>query len=224
MEQSTGPIIPPMHTAAGTDPGYIPGLTSPRPADGEEEPPKDTAERPPEDVLEEDAETDAEGEDATDDHADTDADADAEGAAEDEDGAGAAEDADADENDGDGPVFEASDHRGGIVARRTGVTLRMDGEEAQFDWDEIGAVEVDTPRFKKRFSVTVYATNRRWYEVEVQSSSRSLLKTWTEELDAVLDAYFDDAKPETEPDTTSETTSETTSKAEADEKAADDED
>ncbi|MBL1096105.1 hypothetical protein JK363_05385 [Streptomyces sp. 205] len=188
-----------MHTAAGTDPGYIPGLTSPRPADGEEETPKDTAERTSEDVVEEDTETDAEDEEATDaDDAEEDADAHA------EDDAAEDEAEDAEEDDGDGPVFEASDHRGGIVARRAGVTLRMDGEECQFGWDEIGAVEVDTPRFKKRLSVTVYATNRRWYEAEVQPSSRSLLKTWTEELDAVLDAYFDDAKPDTESDATAD--------------------
>ncbi|WP_432587386.1 hypothetical protein ABVG11_18105 [Streptomyces sp. HD1123-B1] len=206
MEQSTGPIIPPMHTAAGTDPGYIPGLTSPRPVDGEEETPKDTAERPPADTAPEDTGPDTGDEDtaagagaeADDDAADDEATAEDE-TADDADDSGESDASDAsdeeDEPDGDGPVFEVSDHRAGIVARRAGITLRMDGEEAQFGWDEIGAVEVDTPRFKKRFSVTVYATNRRWYEAEVQPSSRGLLKTWTDELDAVLDAYFDDAGP-----------------------------
>ncbi|WP_435240582.1 hypothetical protein [Streptomyces cucumeris] len=197
MEQSTGPIIPPMHTAAGTDPGYIPGLTSPRPVDGEEETPKDTAERPPADTAPEDTGPDTGDEDtaaAAGAEADDDA-ADDEATAEDETADDSGESDEEDEPDGDGPVFEVSDHRAGIVARRAGITLRMDGEEAQFGWDEIGAVEVDTPRFKKRFSVTVYATNRRWYEAEVQPSSRGLLKTWTDELDAVLDAYFDDAGP-----------------------------
>ncbi|WP_432039921.1 hypothetical protein [Streptomyces cucumeris] len=194
MEQSTGPIIPPMHTAAGTDPGYIPGLTSPRPVDGEEETPKDTAERPPADTAPDTGDEDT----AAGAGAEADDEADDEATAEDEtadDADGADEPGEEDEPDGDGPVFEVSDHRAGIVARRAGITLRMDGEEAQFGWDEIGAVEVDTPRFKKRFSVTVYATNRRWYEAEVQPSSRGLLKTWTDELDAVLDAYFDDAGP-----------------------------
>ncbi|MEU8825990.1 hypothetical protein [Streptomyces sp. NPDC048636] len=185
-----------MHTGAGTDPGYIPGLTSPRPADGEEETPKDTAEQPAEDVVEEDTATEAEADEADEAEDDTEADDAAETEAEAE---ADADGGDTDEDDGDGPVFEASDHRGGIVARRSGITVRMDGEEAEFGWDEIGAVEVDTPRFKKRFSVTVYATNRRWYEAEVKPSSRGLLATWTAELDAVLDAYFDDSKPDTEP-------------------------
>ncbi|MEU1787705.1 hypothetical protein ABZ553_17840 [Streptomyces sparsogenes] len=195
MEQRIGPSTPPV-PAAGFDPAFIPGLTAPRPA--EEETPDEKAEHPLQDA-------DAAAEDGADHAGDTD-DAEAKSGTDEagtakgeQDGADTAEDAPEkaapDEDDTDGPVFEAADRRGSISAGRRGVTLHMDGETAEFDWDEVGAVEIDTPRFGRRFSVTVYTTARRWYEAEVQAPARSALKTWTAELDAVLDAYFEDAKP-----------------------------
>ncbi|WP_275557693.1 hypothetical protein [Streptomyces sp. 5-6(2022)] len=196
MEQSTGPIIPPMHTA-GTDPGYIPGLTSPRPADVEEDAPdKAAAERPPEEVTaedepepDEDGGVEAEAESDSETGASKDVVA-SDGEADDE------EDADADEDNEEdgGAVFEVSDRRGAIRAGRRGVTFELDGEKAEFGWDEIGAVEVDTPRFGKRFGITVYTTNQRWYTADVEAPARKLLKEWTAELDAVLDAYFEDSE------------------------------
>ncbi|WP_346768672.1 hypothetical protein [Streptomyces sp. DASNCL29] len=193
MEQSTGPIIPPMHTA-GTDPGYIPGLTSPRPADVEEDAPdKAAAEQPPEEVTAED-EPELDDEEGVEAEAESDGEADvskdvlaSDGEADDD-----AEDEDADEDGG--AVFEVSDRRGAIRAGRRGVVFELDGEKAEFGWDEIGAVEVDTPRFGKRFGITVYTTNRRWYTADVEAPARKLLKEWTAELDAVLDAYFEDSK------------------------------
>lgn len=168
VEQRIGSIIPPV-PAAGTDPAYIPGLTSPPPAEAQdaaagETAPDEAAERPSEDVVpgEEEAEEP--------------------GTAEEEDDDGAA-----------GPVFEASDHRGSITADRTGITFRLDGEEAEFGWDEIGAVQLDIPRFGRRFSVTVHTLARRWYEADVAAPSRNVLKEWTAELDAVLDVYFEEA-------------------------------
>lgn len=170
--------------AAGFDPAYIPGLTAPRPA--EEDTPKEKAEEPLADA-ETEAGTEAEAEaEATDARAET-----ADAAEETADA-----DKDDDEDEDGGPVFEASDRRGSISAGRRGVTLRLDGETAEFDWGEIGAVEIDTPRFGRRFSVTVYTTARRWYSADVEASSKRALKEWTTELDAVLDAYFEDAKPE----------------------------
>ncbi|MFJ1996962.1 hypothetical protein [Streptomyces asiaticus] len=193
MEQSTGPIIPPMHTA-GTDPGYIPGLTSPRPADVEEDAPdKAAAEQPPEEVTAED-EPELDDEEGVEAEAESDGEADvskdvvaSDGEADDD-----AEDEDADADGG--AVFEVSDRRGAIRAGRRGVVFELDGEKAEFGWDEIGAVEVDTPRFGKRFGITVYTTNRRWYTADVEAPARKLLKEWTAELDAVLDAYFEDSK------------------------------
>ncbi|NUP37819.1 MAG: hypothetical protein HOY76_12575, partial [Streptomyces sp.] len=90
------------------------------------------------------------------------------------------------------PLFEVSDRRATILADKVGIVFRLDEEEADFTWDEIGAVEIDTPRFGKRFKVTVYTGPRRWFEAHVEAKSRGLLKTWTAELDAVLDEHFED--------------------------------
>ncbi|MEU1665729.1 hypothetical protein ABZ547_19360 [Streptomyces sparsogenes] len=196
MEQRIGPSTPPV-PAAGFDPAFIPGLTAPRPA--EEETPDEKPEQRLQDAdAAAEAETqavDAAAEDGPDDAGEPD-DAEAKtGTDEAEAAEDAPEKAGPDEDDTDGPVFEAADRRASISAGRRGVTLHMDGETAEFDWNEVGAVEIDTPRFGRRFSVTVYTTARRWYEAEVQAPARSALKTWTAELDAVLDAYFEDAKP-----------------------------
>ncbi|WNI16759.1 hypothetical protein [Actinacidiphila sp. ITFR-21] len=196
MEQrigSTSPPVPP----AGIDPAFIPGLTPPVPAEGPstdaaapaDVPPEDTAATPvaapaaPAAAPARPADSpvrDTDDRDAADDGADGD-----EGDEGDE--GDAAEPAD------DGlPVFEATDRRGAIVADREGVTFRLDDQEAEFGWDEIGAVEIDTPRFGRRFSVTVYTSARRWFQSDVEAPSRSVLKQWTAELDAVLDARFED--------------------------------
>ncbi|AQW52175.1 hypothetical protein ACIQPP_43000 [Streptomyces violaceusniger] len=193
-----------MHTA-GTDPGYVPGLTSPRPADVEEDAPDNAAERPPEEVTAEDEADQVESAEAeSDDEADTKGDVASDGEA-DDDGEKEEAEADGEEEDG-GVVFDVSDRRGAIRAGRHGVAFELDGEKAEFGWDEIGAVEVDTPRFGKRFGITVYMTNRRWYTADVEAPARKLLKEWTAELDAVLDAYFEDsadgeAKDDTDTDT-----------------------
>ncbi|WP_328914881.1 MULTISPECIES: hypothetical protein [unclassified Streptomyces] len=179
MEQRIGPIVPPIH-AAGFDPAYVPGITPPRPADAEVSVPAQAAASPgPEDAPEEPAAT------AEKVAADADADEQPESEAESE----------VEEDDGL-PVFEISDRRGSITADRTGITFRLDGEEADFHWDEIGAVEIDTPRFGRRFTVTVYVSTRRWFEANVDATSRSQLKEWAAQLDAVLDARFEDADAE----------------------------
>lgn len=215
VEQSTGPIIPPMHTA-GTDPGFVPGLTPPRPADAEEDAPDKAAERPQDEVAAEEEVDREEGVDA-----------------EEESGAEAPSGTEADvtsdlassdgEADDDGVAFEVSDRRGAIRAGRRGVAFELDGEKAEFEWDEIGAVEVDTPRFGKRFGITVYTTNRRWYTADVEAPARKLLKEWTAELDAVLDEYFEDSsedeaedKGKAEGDAPSDTKADTDTDADAD--------
>lgn len=181
--------------AAGFDPAYIPGITAPRPDE-----PKEAAEPSPEDAVPDEAAVAADAVDDVDDERAESADAaeedTAEAEAETADAAAEAKAEDGDEEEADGPVFKASDHRGSISAGRRGVTLLLDGETAEFDWSEIGAVEIDTPRFGRRFSVTVYTTARRWYSADVAASSRKALKEWTAELDAVLDTYFEDTKPE----------------------------
>ena len=177
--------------AAGFDPAYIPGITAPRPDE-----PKEAAEPSPEDAVPDEAAVAADAVDDVDDERAESADAAEEDTAEAEAETAEAVAEDGDEEEADGPVFKASDHRGSISAGRRGVTLLLDGETAEFDWSEIGAVEIDTPRFGRRFSVTVYTTARRWYSADVAASSRKALKEWTTELDAVLDTYFEDTKPE----------------------------
>ena len=191
VEQHTDPIIQSMPTA-GTDPAHIPGLTCPARAEAEEAaraaPEGEVEPRPEgEDAAEETSRSAASATAAV---AEADArpqraDAEAEEAEPEAEGEPEAETG--------GPVFKVSDHRGSIAADRTGITFRLDGETAEFHWDEIGAVEIDTPRFSRLFTVTVYTGSRRWYEAYVRASSRRLLKEWTAELDAVLDACFDDA-------------------------------
>ncbi|EFE67394.1 conserved hypothetical protein [Streptomyces viridosporus ATCC 14672] len=152
---------------AGFDPAFIPGLTAPAsgPSDREEDA-KPKAEEPAGAAPEpEDAVPGTEAGEET---------APEEGAAP------------------DGPVFEASDRRARIVADHRGVRLRLDDQECDFRWDEIGAVETETARFGKRWTVTVHTSDRRWYFLEVEAPSRSRFEEWDTELDAVLDAYFDD--------------------------------
>ncbi|MFH9607191.1 hypothetical protein [Streptomyces sp. NPDC017448] len=174
MEQSIDSNKKP-EFAAGTDPAFIPlpGLAAPvatRKPEPEEEAdagavaPKGEAER------EDEAGTTAPG-------GKTDREAEAE------------EGADA----GEGPVFEVSDRRGSIRVAREGVRFRLDDQEAEFDWDEIGAVETASARFGRRFTVTVHLSTRRWFNAEVEAGSRSELKGWPAELDKVLDAYFEES-------------------------------
>lgn len=187
VEQRTGPVVPPI-PAAGTNPSYVPGITPPSRPAGAPDPAlgqvADLPRRPAaEKVSEEAAPAAASAADAT-----------ADAAVKEPDGSD--DDAEPDgrgEADG-GPVFEVSDRRSSILADHYGITLRLDAEEAEFRWDEIGAVEIDTPRFGRRFAVTVYTSSRRWYEGDVEAPSRSVLKTWTAELDTVLDARFSDEK------------------------------
>ncbi|GAA3495652.1 hypothetical protein GCM10019016_027520 [Streptomyces prasinosporus] len=169
MEQRIGSSSQPLE-GAGFDPAFIPGLTSP--ASGREEEAKATAEEPqdtapgPEPEPEEDSPAEAASGEET--------------ASPEEEAAP------------DGPVFEASDRRARIVADHSGVRLRLDDQECEFRWDEIGAVETETARFGKRWTVTVHTPDRRWYPLEVEAPSRSRFAEWDAGLDAVLDAYFEE--------------------------------
>lgn len=165
--------------AAGTDPAYIPGLTAPSAARTEEK--KPTSDDDPAGVdTDVDTDTDADGE--------ADADTSPEADAADEE-----PEAEAEKGAEDGAVFEVSDRRGSIRADREGVRFRLDDQEAEFLWDEIGAVEVKTARFGRRFTVTVHLSARRWFNAEVEAESRTRLKEWPGELDTVLDAYFEES-------------------------------
>lgn len=176
VEQRIGSKSQPLDAAA-VNPAYIPGLTSPAPAE-----PKET-------VAEEAGSDTAAVADVA-----PDAEVPAEASVKSEE-----EKADPEpdpEPDPDGPVFEASDRRASIRADHRGVLLRLDDQEAEFRWDEIGAVETESPRFGKRFTVTVHTPDRRWYPIEIEATARARFKEWEDQLDAVLDAYFEEGAPE----------------------------
>lgn len=187
VEQRIGSSSQPLE-GAGFDPAFIPGITAPVPADRQDTEAEDavgTEETASARDTEASAAKAEEGDaESAQDRAEAD-DAEAKGEGDDAEG----------EQDGaepDGPVFEAADRRARIVADRKGVRLRLDEESCEFRWDEIGAVETETPRFGKRFTVTVHTPDRRWYPIEIEAPARTRFKEWEEQLDAVLDAYFED--------------------------------
>ncbi|MFD7772354.1 hypothetical protein [Streptomyces sp. NPDC059787] len=171
MEQRIGSSSQPLE-GAGFDPAFIPGLTSP--ASGREEDAKAKPEEP-EDTVPQDTTPEPEPE---------------------------MEEESAPEEPAapDGPVFEASDRRARVVADHSGVRLRLDDQECEFRWDEIGAVETETARFGKRYTLTVHTPDRRWYPIEVEAPSRSSFAEWDTALDAVLDTYFEDGEKQSEKD------------------------
>ncbi|MFI0807689.1 hypothetical protein [Streptomyces echinatus] len=177
-------------TGAGFDPAFIPGLTGPTPtgptakgrepeepaADGAEATGKATAD----DAAVEDPARSASPEAASSEAVSSEA--------------VVADEKDDDEKaDGDGPVFEASDRRARIVADRKGVRLSLDEEACEFRWDEIAAVETESPRFGKRYTITVHTPDRRWFPIEIEAAARARFKEWDEQLDTVLDAYFEES-------------------------------
>ncbi|MFJ5050186.1 hypothetical protein [Streptomyces sp. NPDC088719] len=192
MEQSIDSNKKP-EFAAGTDPAFIPlpGLAAPvatrKPEPESEAGPEDAA---PESGTETEKETER-GAEAV---ADADADQEPESAAS-AAGDATAEDRAGSEGDAaeEGPVFEVSDRRGSIRVAREGIRFTLDDQEAEFGWDEIGAVETTPARFGRRFTVTVHLSSRRWFNAEVEAASRAELKSWPAELDTVLDAYFEES-------------------------------
>ncbi|MFF2129970.1 hypothetical protein ACFVW1_32235 [Streptomyces olivochromogenes] len=188
MEQRIGSKSQPLDAAA-VNPAYIPGLTSPAKAE-----PKDAA-------VEEAASEEAASEEAVVEDAAPETPVAEKAPAEPEEEATSESDSDSEpesesesEPDPDGPVFEASDRRASIKADHSGVHLRLDDQEAEFRWDEIGAVETESPRFGKRFTITVHTPDRRWYPIEIEATARARFKEWEDQLDSVLDAYFEDGE------------------------------
>ncbi|MFF2365547.1 hypothetical protein ACFVU0_23015 [Streptomyces sp. NPDC058122] len=215
MEQRIGSKSQPLDAAA-VNPAYIPGLTSPVPAE-----PADAVVETEEATAEETVSDEAVSDEAASDDAVSDeAASDEVPAAEIPGEADSVEEAESAEESGpapDGPVFETSDRRASIRADHTGVRLRLDDQEAEFRWDEIGAVETESPRFGKRFTITVHTPERRWYPIEIEANARARFKEWEEQLDAVLDAYFEDGEDDTEAvaDTEVETVTEVEAEAES---------
>jgi hypothetical protein len=172
VEQRIGSSSQPLE-GAGFDPAFIPGLTAP----ASERTKEDGPEKEPEVAAAEEAE---EVEEAGPEPEDT----------------AEAEPSGQEEPEADGPVFEASDRRARLVADHRGVRMSLDDQECEFRWDEIGAVETETARFGKRYTVTVHTPDRRWYPIEIEAPARSRFTEWDEQLDAVLDAYFEEGEAE----------------------------
>jgi hypothetical protein len=185
VEQRIGSNKQPLE-GAGLDPAYVPGLTAPgsREPEGTTEADEPTAPAEPAGAT---PETETEAETAGETEART-------GVKPAEAAGDTAVEAEADEAEVavDGPVFEAADRRASILANAAGVRLHLDDQECEFRWDEIAAVETATPRFGKRFTVTVHTPQARWYFIEIEASSRSRFAEWERQLDAVLDAYFEE--------------------------------
>ncbi|MFI7891404.1 hypothetical protein ACIFUY_09100 [Streptomyces sp. CACIS-1.16CA] len=188
MEQSIDSNKKP-EFAAGTDPAFIPlpGLAAPAGTRKPEAEAESEAGPEAEEVRDDEA-----GQAVAEDGADREPEPADEAAVDGEAEAQADADADADADAEDGPVFEVSDRRGSIRVAREGVRFRLDDQEAEFGWDEIGAVETTPARFGRRFTVTVHLSSRRWFNAEVEAASRSELKGWPAELDKALDAYFEE--------------------------------
>lgn len=178
MEQSRGSNIP-LVQAAGIDPAHVPGILGPEP-DGDD--------RTEAAASETDRASDAAADVTTDSGPSPAAAAEESTAGTDDDDV---DDDEVTEGSGGGPVFEAADRRGAIRVDRDGLTFRLDDTEAEFGWKEIGALEVDVPKWGHRFGVTVYLSPRRWFETWVDAPSRRRLRAWSDELDAVLDVYFE---------------------------------
>ncbi|MDG5803421.1 hypothetical protein P9869_12245 [Streptomyces ossamyceticus] len=240
MEQRIGSNSQPL-AAAAVDPSHIPGLTAPVSVTKEkqEEPedikPTESAEQA--ETVDADEAVPADGPAAVsktaaelDSAPDAKADSAPDAKADDEPDAKAKDEPDAkaeDESDGEaveGPVFEAADRRAKIVADHRGVRLRLDDQACEFRWDEIGAIETESPRFGKRFTITVHTPDRRWYPIEIEAKAKSEHAAWETRIDEVLDAYFEDGdsnkKDPAEPATADDPAEpEGTAKPDADESA-----
>ncbi|MEU1622196.1 hypothetical protein ABZ479_33475 [Streptomyces sp. NPDC005722] len=189
MEQSRGPNIP-LVQAAGIDPAYVPGILVPEPGGddrtqavaSETGSASDAASDVTTGAAPSPAEAEPDAEDATPEESATDTDDDQADEVDDDEGT---------EGSGEERVFEVADRRGAIRADRHGLAFRLDDTEAEFRWMEVRAVEVDLPKWGHRFGVTVYLSERRWFETWVDAPSRRRLRAWNDEFDAVLDVYFE---------------------------------
>ena len=187
MEQRIGSSSQPLE-GAGFDPAFVPGLTSPVSGDPEEAPAEEAVSKvavSKETAAEESDQPESEQPEKS-----------AEQPEKSEASDSSEESEESEEEPSDGPVFEASDRRAKIVADHKGVRLTLDDQECEFRWDEIGAVETESPRFGKRFTITVHTPDRRWYPIEIEATARARFQEWEEQLDAVLDAYFEEEDAE----------------------------
>ncbi|MEU9911637.1 hypothetical protein [Streptomyces sp. NPDC051001] len=88
-----------------------------------------------------------------------------------------------------GPEFLAVDRRGSVSVDASGVTLELNGVEADFDWPEIRSVHYKASSNGKSLMFAVVHVDGQFYECVVDAKSRERLGEWFAGLAAVLGYY-----------------------------------
>ncbi|KKD03904.1 hypothetical protein, partial [Streptomyces sp. WM6386] len=89
----------------------------------------------------------------------------------------------------EGPEFLAVDRRSSVSVDASGVTLELNGVEADFDWPEIRSVHYKASPNGKSLMVAVVHLDGQFYECVVDAKSRERLGEWFAGLAAVLGYY-----------------------------------
>ncbi|MFF7179494.1 protein kinase [Streptomyces sp. NPDC008121] len=89
-----------------------------------------------------------------------------------------------------GPALIAADGECGIIADADGIAFELFGEQAEFGWDEIGAVAQETPWRGRQFRVVVTLRDGSTYECEVNGRA-ARVREWAAQLDLVLDRHLE---------------------------------
>jgi hypothetical protein len=88
-----------------------------------------------------------------------------------------------------GPEFLAVDRRNSVAVDASGVTLEINGVEAEFDWPEIRSVHYKASPNGKSLMVAVVHLDGQFYEGVVEAKPRERLREWFDGLAAVLGYY-----------------------------------
>ncbi|MER6181350.1 hypothetical protein [Streptomyces sp. NPDC001652] len=88
-----------------------------------------------------------------------------------------------------GPEFLAVDRRSSVSVDASGVTLELNGVEADFDWPEIRSVHYKATPNGKSLMLAVVHLDGQFYECVVDAKSRDRLGEWFAGLAAVLGYY-----------------------------------
>lgn len=88
-----------------------------------------------------------------------------------------------------GPEFLAVDRRSSVAVDASGVTLEVNGVEAEFDWQEIRSVHYKASPNGKSLMVAVVHLDGQFYESVVEAKPRERLGEWFAGLAAVLTFY-----------------------------------
>ncbi|NNN36716.1 hypothetical protein HLK59_41475 [Streptomyces sp. S3(2020)] len=87
------------------------------------------------------------------------------------------------------PEFLAVDRRSSVAIDSSGVTLELNGVEAEFDWPEIRSVHYRASPNGKSLMVAVVHVDGNVYECVLDAKPRERLREWFAGLAAVLGYY-----------------------------------